>query len=135
MQTSYIKICSFMGSSKPPVSAEFVLAPRRECMNNNAQLCILTQGLFAFLTQPMIGTQVRNLPFFFFSIYIAQNRLAKQGFELLAQRSEGCELESHPGETQWCLRFHNIEISLCISHSDSLCDWDYPPDLLDQKLG
>ena len=25
-------------------------------------------------------------------------------------------------------------ISLCISHSESLCDRDYPPNLLDQKL-
>ena len=39
-------------------------------------------------------------------------------------------------QTPWCLRFQqNIEISLCIIHSESLCDRDYPPDPLDQKLG
>ena len=36
-------------------------------------------------------------------------------------------------QTQWRLRFHkNVEISLCISHSESLCDRHYPPDPLDQ---
>ena len=39
-------------------------------------------------------------------------------------------------QTQWCLRFQkNIEISLYISHSESLCDRDYPSDPLDQKPG
>ena len=39
-------------------------------------------------------------------------------------------------ELSGVLDFKNyIEISLCISLSESLCDRDYPPDPLDQKLG
>ena len=47
--------------------------------------------------------------------------------EVFAQRSKGCEFKSHPDQTQWCLRFES-------SHSESLCNRDYPPDP-DQKLG
>ena len=35
----------------------------------------------------------------------------------LAQRSAGCEFESHPGRTQWCLRFHKkleIRTDACV---------------------
>ena len=50
----------------------------------------------------------------------------------LAQRSEGRESESQPRPTSVLSRIsQNIEISLCISHSETLCDWHYPPDPLD----
>ena len=53
----------------------------------------------------------------------------------LAQRSEGCEFESHPGPNSVVSQIsQSIEISRCIIHSESLCDCDYPPDPLDQKL-
>ena len=54
-------------------------------------------------------------------------------FHFKPERSEGCEFGSHPGLNLVDLK--KIYIRLCISHSVSLCDRDYPLDPLDQKLG
>ena len=56
---------------------------------------------------------------------------------MFCPRSEGCEFESHLDQTQWYNLVSDLKkyISLCISQSESLCDRDYPPDHLDQKLG
>ena len=46
-----------------------------------------------------------------------------------------CEFESHPGPNSVASQIsQNIEISLCISHSESLHDSDYPHDLWIKSL-
>ena len=56
---------------------------------------------------------------------------------MFAQRLEGCEFKSHPGPNSvvpqiW--KKYIYKLSLCISHFESPCDRNYPPDPLDKKL-